>query len=225
MNGERIHLKKTVQLLKQKNNFLGNKGYKNLSIFLNIRLLITIIIFLFSLFSLSYGYFWAPILSIIYFYGIEYLFFDLRIRKKDEKLLLEALFFFEILVISLDDQRNVIQDLKKVCNCVKGELAENVNDIINDLEYGKEKESIFDRLKQSISNKEVYLLLVNIFHALTNQTNLKESLEQQLVYLKEYRTTRFKYQVIKTYFLLFLVSIILLLPIVVILLNPSIILS
>ena len=54
----------------------------NPSIFVYMRLASSLILFIFLLFFSSYGYIVAPIVTIIYYYFIEYVILDIQIGKR-----------------------------------------------------------------------------------------------------------------------------------------------
>jgi pilus assembly protein TadC len=75
--------------------------------FLNIRLLSSIVIFFVILYLVDWGYILSPIIVVLYYIYLPNLTIDQKIKKRKAKLEDEAIYFFEILALSLESGNNL----------------------------------------------------------------------------------------------------------------------
>ena len=120
---KKIYSKKSILEIGKKIDLLGVSTKLSVYSFLNIRLIGSIVIFLLVLYFSSFGFILAPILSILYYVGISYVLIDSKIKIRTKKLESEALNFFEILTLSLETGRNLMDALSITINSSSGELV------------------------------------------------------------------------------------------------------
>ena len=111
----KIYTKKSINKIKHKIKLLGPNCKVDPITFLNIRLIISLIIFFTLLFVSSLGYIYAPIFTVSFYLLLEYFVLDYRIKLRARKLDYEALFFFEVLTLSLESGRNLKGAIDLTC--------------------------------------------------------------------------------------------------------------
>ena len=104
---EKIYTKKSINRIKKKTTLLGIYNKIDPIDFMNFRLIGSLVIFFVTFLLSSYAYVVSPLLTVLFYFGLEYVILDLRIRKRSSKLDYEALFFFEVLTLSLETGRNL----------------------------------------------------------------------------------------------------------------------
>ena len=80
--------------------------------FQNLRVVTTIIMFFLALYGTNLGYVFGPLAAIIWYFLYDYLFLEISVKKRGEKLNREALDFFEILTLTLESGRNLENSLE-----------------------------------------------------------------------------------------------------------------
>ena len=97
-----FYREKTLKDLEKKIKLLGCKTKYNAVTFMNIRIITSIILFIFIIFSTKLGYLLAPVITYLYYLLLPNLFFDRKIKKRSEKLDRDGLYFFEVLALSIE---------------------------------------------------------------------------------------------------------------------------
>ena len=101
-DAKKIYSKKQIEKIETKIKLLGVSSKYDALTFLNIRLITSILIFLIILINYKYGYIFSIIIVILYYYLFEKILLDNKINKRRKKLNVEAIYFFEVLTLSLD---------------------------------------------------------------------------------------------------------------------------
>ena len=133
----KIYPEKTVERIEEKIKLLGmNCNYKVMDL-LNYRLILGIILFITSLFYFKNGYILAPILTILFYCGSEIILLDLPIQKRSKKLEQEAIFFFEVLALTLEGGRNLNTALQITSKNIDSELSKEFQKSLQEVHLGK----------------------------------------------------------------------------------------
>lgn len=178
-----IFRKKTISRVEKKYNYLGKKP--NTLLFLNIRLIICLLIFVLFLIISKLGFIIGPIVSIILYYLIEYLYFDLRIRTRKKQIENDALIFFGLLLLSLKSENNLIMSLSLASKKKDNILSLEFTKLLNDLEYGKSFADALNDIIRRIPNENVNNLILSLKEYSDNVGNLIILLNRQLSRLEE----------------------------------------
>lgn len=178
-----IFRKKTISRVEKKYNYLGKKP--NTLLFLNIRLIICLLIFVLFLIISKLGFIIGPIVSIILYYLIEYLYFDLRIRTRKKQIENDALIFFGLLLLSLKSENNLIMSLSLASKKKDNILSLEFTKLLNDLEYGKSFADALNDIIRRIPNENVNNLILSLKEYSDNIGNLIILLNRQLSRLEE----------------------------------------
>ena len=78
---EKIYTKKSINRIRKKTTLLGIYNKIDPIDFMNTRLIISLLIFFITFLVSSYAYIASPIITIMFYVGIEYLILDSRIKK------------------------------------------------------------------------------------------------------------------------------------------------
>ena len=127
----KIYREKDIRTVEEKLLKLGSGRKIDAVGFMNIRLLTTIIIFILVLYNSNVGYILAPIVTVVYYYCFAYLFLDYPLKQRTLKLDKEALYFFEILTLTLESGRNLENALQVTCSNVKSEISREFENFRN----------------------------------------------------------------------------------------------
>lgn len=140
---------------------LGPYNKLSLNKFKSLRLITTIIVFILGLF-LNFNYFFALLLSILYYNLFRGIFLDARLIQRNNKLKREALYFLEVLKISLAKNDSFIKALELTALSVKNEFAGEVKLTLLELKFGKSFKEAFS----SMSNRLPGVCFKNLINEL-----------------------------------------------------------
>ncbi len=182
---KRLYLPGTIKKLKRKENMLGLDASYDIYSFLNKRLIACIIIFLISLIILPYGYIFAPLITILYYYLVEYICFDIPIQKRSKVINRESLYFFETVLIALENGTSLKKSLEKACLANPGELANEFNKALTEVNLGKDLNKSLKDMQKRIPNNMVQYIILNIINTNKFGNNITESVANQLKNIKD----------------------------------------
>ncbi len=220
---KRIYRKKTLKKIQDKCKLLGsNSKIKPIS-FLNIRLFGTIIIFLLLLLFHNKGFIYAPICSIIFYIGCEY-YLDHRIKLRSDKLNYEAIFFFQVLVLTLESGKNLQGGIELTVKSINSEISNEFKKTLDEITLGKTLNESLISMKSRIPSEEINTVLLNIREATLFGNNIIESLNNQIEYLRDKKMLSIKAKINKMPMKISVISVIFIIPMVLLLvLGPVII--
>ncbi len=220
----KIYKTETINKINKKIKLLGVNSNYNAIDFLNIRLVLGLIIFGLILVVSEYGYILAPIITILFHYGMEYICLDSKIKKRKEKLEDEALFFFEVLALTIESGRNLKGALDMTASNVRGELGDEFKKTLSEVGLGKSLVEALKDMKQRIPSEHVNNVILNITESCIFGNNIVESLYNQVDYLREKKLLDVKASIAKMPIKISVVSVIFFVPLMMlIILSPIVI--
>ena len=215
---------KTINNLQKKLTLLGIKYNYNLTTLLNLRIVLTMILFIIFLYFLPYNIVSAPLLTIIFYYGIEYFFIDYRIKKRSKKLEIEAIAFFDILSLTIEAGRNLPDAIELTANSLNSDISLEFKHLISEIKMGKDFISALNDLKKRIPSEIIGNVILSIKDTHTFGSSLITSLNNQTEYLREKELLALKSDIAKLPIKLSVISVVFFIPIMLlIILSPVII--
>ena len=136
-SSKKIYTKKHMIRVNNKINLLGVSSKLNTMTFLNTQLITTIIIFVFVLINYKYGYIFSIIISAIYYYLFEKILLDKKIKQREKRLNIDAIYFFEVLTLSLQTGRNLSEAISITTNSVDNDLSLEFKEALRETRFGK----------------------------------------------------------------------------------------
>lgn len=192
--------------------------------FLNLRLITTLIIFFITLLIFRAGYITSPIISLIYYYLFEYLFLDISIIKRTNKLDREALTFFEILTLSLESGRNLEKALEITVQNVDSELSDEFKKTLFEVKFGKSLIEALEDTKKRIPSETINNIILNITQTNIFGNSIIETMYSQIEFLREKQVLSIREQINKLPNKISIVSVLFIVPIILlIVLGPFLI--
>lgn len=218
-----IYTKKSVERIKKKNRLLGIEYSYNLDTLLQMHLLIVLFIFIITM-IIKKDILISTIISIIYFYGAEYLFFDYRLAKRARLLEKESSFYFQILALTLESGANLKGAIELTSKNLDNTLSREFIKVIEDVELGKSLTEALDDLKLRIPSDTVNNIILNLLESNIYGNNMIESLNNQLDYLNDKLLLETKAKINKMPIKISIASVIIFVPLIlIIILGPIII--
>ncbi len=167
--------------IKRKIAYLGfTVNYK---VFIYMRLLSCLILFVFTLLCSNYGYILAPIITIIYYIFVEYAILDLAIKKRTKLLEKNALVLFPIFLISLKNKQNIKTALLESTSIVDNELARYFKQFFKYHNVAKTTNESLDLLRNNIPSSYINNILLSLKS--NNISDIETTINDNLALLKQ----------------------------------------
>ena len=220
----KIYSEKTINRIENKIKLLGvNCEYNSIDL-LNYRLLISIAIFAIFLIFSDKGYIFGPIFTLLFYIASEYLVLDYQIKKRAKKLEDEAVFFFEVLNLSLESGRNLKAALDMTTHNIDNEISLEFKKTLNEVKLGKSFTESLNSMKERIPSDAINNILLSLTQSSIFGNSITETLTNQLDFLREKKLLDIKAEITKLPTKISVISVIFFIPLILLLiLSPVII--
>ena len=219
-----IYSKRQIKRINDKINLLGvSSKYSTLS-FLNIRLITSIMIFLFILFNYKYGYIFSVVITILYYYFFEKVLLDAKINERRRKLDIEAIYFFEVLTLSLQTGRNLAEAISITINSVDSELSLEFKEALRQTKFGKSLSESLTDMQSKIPSDKINNMILALTQANIYGSSIIDTMYNQVDYLREKRKMEVKAMISKVPTKISIISVFFFIPLILlIILGPALI--
>ena len=220
----KFYSKNMVKMAEDKVNLLGVDNKYEATDLLNARLLLTILSFFLILYFVDFGYFIAPVVSFLIYQLYFPLFVDSKIKKREKVLEKDSLYFFEILVLSLESGRNIKTAIEVTTKNIDSSLSREFKRVIEDVNFGKDLDEALEELKYRIPSDTINNIILNIRQSNIFGNNIIETVYSQIDYIRDKRLLEAKGQISKIPVKISVISVIFFIPLLLLLLlGPLII--
>lgn len=220
---KRFYASASLKKLNNKLLLLGNNKL-NINKFLITKLILVILVFTISFFVLSMGYIVSPIASIIVYIIYDYYYLDLKIKKRADTLEHDAIFFFEALALSLQNESNLKVCLDVTTSSIDSDLSNEFKEALKEVKLGKSLNEALENLRKRIPSKTVNNVILNLIESNTYGTSIVDALNNQIDYITDKRILEIKGQINKMPTRISIVSVLFFVPIIILLvLGPVLI--
>ncbi len=209
----RIYRKKNIIRIQNKMRLLGTNLKYDEATFLNTRMILTIILFLLLLLFSNHGYILAPIFAIVFYLICEYIVLDIPIKKRGIALEEEAIFFFEVLLLTLDSSKNLKSALELTTQNIKSELSSEFQKMLEEIKLGKSFTESLEAMKARIPSDTIKNIILNLTESSIFGNSITESLNNQLDYLRDKKMFEIKAEISKLPTKISILSVIFFIPI------------
>ena len=220
-----IYSKYSILDIKKRMLYLGITDENEIFKFLNLRLITSILIFFVIIYFSNWGYILGPIVVILYYIFLPKLTIDARIKKRRKVLENDALYFFEILVLSLESGNNLFNAIVVTSNSIDSELSMEFQRMLYDTKYGKSFDEAILAMKDRIPSYTISNILLNIREANMFGNNIVSTLNNQLEYLRETKVLETKAEISKIPLKISIVSVVFFVPLLLLLILGPILLN
>ena len=219
-----IYSKYSKDDIEKRMRFLGINKEKDVLNFLNLRLITSIIIFFVIIYFIEWGYILGPIVVILYYIFLPNITLERKILKRRKRLESDAMYFFEILALSLESGNNLYNAIKLTCENIDSDLSNEFKRMMNDIEYGKSFNEAITDMEGRIPSDTIKNILLNIKEANSYGNNIIGTLNNQLDYLRETKILEAKAYISKIPLKISVISVIFFIPLLLLLiLGPVLI--
>lgn len=220
----KIYRKKTVEKVEDKIKLLGINSKLDGAFFLNLRLLLTLFVFVVILFFCKLGYLMAPIVAIAFYILFEYFVLGYPAIKRGKKLEKEALFFFEVLALTLEGGRTLKHALSLAAQNVDSEISSEFKKTLAEVRLGKTLKEGLEDMKKRIPSDTINNVILNMIESDTFGNSIVSSMYNQIDYLREKQMLNVKAEIAKLPTKVSVISVLFFIPIMLlIILAPVII--
>lgn len=219
----KIYRERDIKLIEDKINMLGDRRTFSAVSFMNSRLVTSIIVFLLVLYYSELGYVLAPIIAVAYYYIYYYIFITRNIKLRTAKLDKEALYFFEILTLTLESGRNLENALEVTVKNVDSELSREFEKTLFEMKFGKSLVESLHDMKKRIPSETINNIILNITQTSVFGNSIIETMNSQVEFLREKQIMEIKSQINKIPNKVSIISVIFIVPLILlIVLGPFI---
>ena len=204
---------------------LGKEKEKDTLKFLNIRLLSSIVLFFVILYLVDWGYILSPILVVLYYVYLPSITIDRQIKKRKAKLEQEAMYFFEILSLSLESGNNLYNAIKVTSDNIDSELSVEFKKMMFDIDYSKSFDEAINDMKERIPSDTINNILLNIRESNMFGNSILGTLNNQLDYLRETKILETKAYISKIPVKISVISVVFFIPLLLLLILGPVLIS
>ena len=185
------------------------------------RLSSSIIIFVIILYFMKYGYILAPVITFLYYMLFNQVVINNKIKKRTVKLENEAMHFFEVLTLSLETGRNLVEAIDVTTANVSGILVDEFKESLREVQFGKSLNEALTDMQKRIPSENVNNIILSLTQANLYGNSIINNLYGQIDYLREKRKLEVKGKISKVPVLISVISVLFFIPLLLmIILGP-----
>mgnify|MGYP004528979979 CR=1 FL=1 len=220
---KKIYFKKDINHIQKKINMLGSTKMDAIS-FINMRVITTVLLGIFLIFLTDISYLLIPFLIILYYYFYYQVIIQNKLKKREEKLNREALYFFEVLTLTLESGKNLQNSLELTCKNIDSELSNEFLKSLNEVKVGKTLIEALGDMQKRIPSENINNIIMNIMQTNYFGNSIIDTMNSQVDYLREKQILDIKGQINKIPNKISVVSVLFIVPLILLLiLGPYIV--
>lgn len=210
----KLYRTKDIEKISLQLGMLGDKAKFDAISFMNIRVFTSILVFIVVLCTMKWGYIYAPVFTILYYYLFYYLFITSPLKKRALKLDHEALHFFEILTLTLESGRNLENALEVACFHVQSEISNEFKKTMFELKFGKSLIEALENMKKRIPSETVNNIILNITQTDVFGSSILDTMYNQIEFLRDKQVLEIKGQINKIPNKISIISVVFIVPLI-----------
>lgn len=215
---------KTISRFKKKSMALGIKNKSSYVSDLSLYLLVIIIAFVVSVMFCYHRFYLIILLPIGAALLFEFLYYDVRLAKRRALLNKQALFFFQILSLTLESGNNLRGAIELTTSSISNDLSDEFKKALSDMRMGSTMNEALLDLEKRIPSEVITNIILNLTESNVYGSDMIKSLNTQIDYLNNKLVLSVREQINKMPIKISVVSVLLFIPIILlIILSPLII--
>jgi len=219
----KIYTDASIKKIRAKIKMMGKTKWDTMT-FQNTRIITTIIVTIFVIYTTSVGYVFGPIAGIIWYFLFYYICLEIPIEKRGRRLNHEALDFFEILTLTLESGRNLENSIEIAVLNVHSELSDEFKKALIEVKLGKSLMEALEDMKARIPSETINNIILNITQTEVFGNNILQTMYNQIEFLREKEILEIKGQINKIPNKISIISVLFILPLILlIILGPYLI--
>lgn len=221
---EKIYSKYSLDDIEKRMILLGYNDKRKTLKFLNFRLLTSIAIFFMILYFVEWGYIFAPIIVFLYYFSLPKILLDRKIERRRRKLENDAMYFFEVLALSIESGNNLYNAILVTSKNIDSELSIEFRKMMEEVDLGKSFMEALDSLKSRIPSDIINNILLNIKESSMFGNSILGTLNNQIDYLRETKLLEMRAYISKIPLKISVISVLFFIPLLLLLiLGPVLI--
>ena len=220
-----LYSEKQLSRIDEKINLLGVSSRMSTVSFLNTRLITMIVLGIVVFVSFDYGYIYMPFVMVIYYLLFEKVFLDMKIKKRTEKLNSEAIYFFEVLTLSLQTGRNLNEAISVTINSVDGELSLEFKEALRQTKFGKSLNESLSDIQKFIPSDSINNIILSLTQSNMYGSSIIDTMHSQIDYLRQRRILEVKAKISKVSIKISVISVFFFIPLILLIILGPVILS
>jgi Flp pilus assembly protein TadB len=192
-----IYRKDDIEKLDAKLKLFGISQKYSVEWFLNMRFFTTILVFVIIFLLFDNGFIFAPILTVIYYFGITYLTIDKPLKKRGSKLEHEAFYYFEVLTLSLEAGRNLEMAIESACTYIESEISSEFKETLYQVKFGKSLSESLNDMRRRIPSEAVNNIILNVMQSSIFGNSIIDTMYSQLDFLRDKQIMEVKAEISK----------------------------
>jgi len=225
MGINKIFNKRTIKKIEDKVNLLGSGSKYDALTLLGTRLITSIFFFVLIFSTFDYGYIIAIVFVIVYYFLFEYVMLDSKIKQREKKINNEAIYFFEVLTLSLQTGRNLAEAIEITVNSVDGELSLEFKEALRETGFGKSLTESLNDMQKRIPSDSINNIILALTQANIYGSSIISTMYNQIDYLREKRKMEIKAQISKIPTKISVISVFFFIPLILLIILGPVLLS
>ena len=221
----KIFNKRTIKKIDDKVNLLGASSKYDALTLLGTRLITSIFFFVLIFSMFDYGYIIAIVFVIVYYFLFEYVMLDSKIKQREKKINNEAIYFFEVLTLSLQTGRNLAEAIEITVNSVDGELSLEFKEALRETGFGKSLTESLNDMQKRIPSDSINNIILALTQANIYGSSIISTMYNQIDYLREKRKMEIKAQISKIPTKISVISVFFFIPLILLIILGPVLLS
>lgn len=190
-----------------------------------VRLITSVVLFIIIMLSFKYGYILAPCVVILYHIMFNKIMLDDKLKKRTIKLEGEAMHFFEVLTLSLETGRNLVEAIDVTTTNVSGILSSEFKETIREVSFGKSLSEAMTDMQLRIPSDTINNIILSLTESNLYGNSIIKNLYNQIDFLREKRKMEVKGRISRVPILISVISVFFFIPLLLLLIIGPIILE
>lgn len=217
--------KKTLNKIDTKINLLGLNAKFDTETFLCIRVITSVFLFVLIFSNFKYGYIVGIFVVILYYYLFEKVLLDNKIKERTRRLDYEAIYFFEVLTLSLQTGRNLSEAILMTTNSIDSELSDEFKEALRETKYGKSLTESLNDIQKYIPSDNINNIILTITQANMYGSSIIDTMYNQVDYLREKRKMEVKSTISKIPTKISIISVFFFIPLILLIILGPVLLN
>lgn len=193
----RIYREKDIKKINSKINLFGVSKKMTTEYFMNFRLYTSILVFVIIFLFVDSGAIFAPIITVLWYYAVNYLMIDKPLKKREKKLNNEAYYYFEVLTLALESGRNLENAIKMACKYIDSEISDEFKETLKQVNFGKSLTEALSLMSYRIPSLTINNIILNMEQSNLFGNSIIDTMYNQLDFLKDKQVMDIKEQINK----------------------------
>ncbi len=221
---ERIYSKDDIKRVDDKIRLFGISKKISTKYYLKVRLFSSLLVLIIIFLLLDYGFFYGPIVSLIWYYSLYYFMIDTPLKKRAKQLEHQAFYYFEVLTLTLESGRNLETSIETACKYIDSEVSSEFRETLLQIRLGKSLTEALTEMRFRIPSEAVNNIILNITQSTIFGSSILDTMYNQLDFLRDKQILNIKSEISKIPTKISILSVLFFVPLMMILiLSPLII--